>query len=289
MAQTRSPETSLQASRPRTNSVRLLMFENAPADARSNIRILKRAGYLLKSDVAGGLTAFGDYLRRADYDLVLSGHEVGNSIGLNALEILRASRHDVPFILVATALGEEMAVEYFRRGATNYVRKDRLNQLPSAVEEALRSLAYRKQSMTLQQQILGAKREWELTFDAVPDPVLVIGEDCRIQKANRATSRVFGLPFEQIIGRPCYEVVHGKSDPLPTCPHQSLLRTGQDSPGDIEDLASARYFSPRPVLCEIRTGNFMAVYMFCMMLPSESEQRALFDCRGSRWKTCTMP
>ena len=188
------------------------------------------------------MTAFGDYLRRADYDLVLSGHEVGNSIGLNALEILRASRHDVPFILVATALGEEMAVEYFRRGATNYVRKDRLNQLPSAVEEALRSLAYRKQSMTLQQQILGAKREWELTFDAVPDPVLVIGEDCRIQKANRATSRVFGLPFEQIIGRPCYEVVHGRSDPLPTCPHQSLLRTGQDSPGDIEEPRLGKIF-----------------------------------------------
>ncbi len=163
-------------------------------------------------------------------------------VGMVALETLRASRPEIPFIAVTAALGDEAAVEYIKRGAADYVLKHRLDRLPAAVGRALRELAHQKEAARLQQQILGAKREWERTFDSVPDPMLIIGEDCRILRANDATRKVFGLTFDQIIGRPCYEVLHGRTDPLPTCPHQCLLITGQNGAGDIEEPRLGKVF-----------------------------------------------
>jgi two-component system cell cycle sensor histidine kinase/response regulator CckA len=90
-----------------------------------------------------------------------------------------------------------------------------------------------------------ANREWELTFDAVPDAILVIDEDHNVARANRAATEVLERSFADLIGRPCHEVVHGRDTPLPSCPHQRLLATGQPECGDVEETRLGRTFHSR--------------------------------------------
>jgi PAS domain S-box-containing protein len=133
-------------------------------------------------------------------------------------------------------------VECIKQGAADYVLKDRLHRLPVAVEGALRDKAQGQEAARLQEQIRRAKKEWEQTVDTVPDPVLVLDEQFRIKRANRATARVLGLEFSQLIGQPCYQAVHGRAEPMPECPFQRMLLTGKEHRCDIEEPRLGKVF-----------------------------------------------
>jgi PAS domain S-box-containing protein len=230
---------ALDSNRP----LRLLIVEDSPADAELILAALKHAGTIVSCFyVVDSPALFRKHLNEADFDVILTDHNLITWTGKDSLEILQHSGKDIPLIVVTGSLGDEAAVEYIKCGAADYVLKEHLGRLPTAIGHALQAKAMRDQAAHLQAQILRAKRQWELTFDTVPDPVFVIGEDCRILRANRAASKVFGLAFDAIVGKHCYEVIHGTNDPLPTCPHQSLRETGQNSHGDIEDLRLGKVF-----------------------------------------------
>ncbi len=60
--------------------------------------------------------------------------------------------------------------------------------------------------------------EWERTFDAARDPIMVLDGDFKILQANLATSRFLGKPLAEVIGGTCWQVVHGTNGPCPECP-----------------------------------------------------------------------
>ncbi len=66
-----------------------------------------------------------------------------------------------------------------------------------------------------------ASREWQTTFDSVSDVIWLLDNSFRIQRCNRATERIFGEAPEKLIGRRCWEIVHGTREPIAECP---LLR-----------------------------------------------------------------
>jgi PAS domain S-box-containing protein len=75
--------------------------------------------------------------------------------------------------------------------------------------------------------ILGAKEEWERTFDAVPDLIAILDDKFRIVKTNRAMAETLGLTPDEAVGLLCYKKVHGTTEPPPFCPHAKLLLDGQ--------------------------------------------------------------
>ncbi len=223
-------------------ALRVLVVEDTPADAELLIGVLKQAGYSLTFDAVDSPPLLGERLSQTDYDLVLSGHNLREGTGLDALQVLRESGKNVPFVVVTGSLGDEAAVEYIKQGASEYVLKHRLQSLPATVGQVLQEKAHREEAARLQEVILSAKEDWELTFDTVPDSVLLLDVECRVRRANRATARLLGRELSEIIGRPCYEVLHGQVEPRPDCPHQRLLATGEAQRGDIEEPYLGRSF-----------------------------------------------
>ncbi len=237
-AQPRTPSAS-------RSLVRLLIVEDKAADVELIVATLKRAGYSLSFDVVNSPTVFRQRLERAEYDLILCNHDLGTWVGMEALEMLERSGKDIPFIVVTGSLSDEAAVTYIKEGAADYVPKHRLERLPVAVSRALQDKAHREEAARLQEAILSAKREWELTFDTVPDPVLLLDEQCQVQRANRAATAVLGLEFHQLLDKPCWEVLHGLSAPRADCPHYQQRESGKTEQGDIEDSRLGKVFHVR--------------------------------------------
>ena len=73
------------------------------------------------------------------------------------------------------------------------------------------------------QAIKQARDEWQLTFDAVPDMIVILDDERKIIRANKAMIDRVGVPATEIIGRRCHEIIHGTDSPPSYCPFTLLL------------------------------------------------------------------
>jgi PAS domain S-box-containing protein len=84
--------------------------------------------------------------------------------------------------------------------------------------------------------VLRAKEEWEKTFDAVPDLIIILDEQHRIVRANKAMAAALGLTPEAMVGQKCYEHMHHSSAPPHFCPHAKLLKDGREHIAEVQEL-----------------------------------------------------
>jgi PAS domain S-box-containing protein len=94
-------------------------------------------GLSLTFQRASNRQEFEAALRRGEIDLVLANHSVSGYDGFSALESARLRVPLAPYIVVCGDIGEDRAVECIRRGASDFVHKDRLERLPAAILRAI--------------------------------------------------------------------------------------------------------------------------------------------------------
>jgi signal transduction histidine kinase len=96
-----------------------------------------RSGQAFKFERAANRAEFEAALGRGDIDLILADHCVPGFEGMAALEAAQIRQPNVPYIIVSGPIGEDRAVECLKRGARDFVHKERLERLPAAILEAL--------------------------------------------------------------------------------------------------------------------------------------------------------
>jgi two-component system cell cycle sensor histidine kinase/response regulator CckA len=132
--------------------LRVLILEDSPADVELCLRQLEKDGLHIDPTVVANLANFEQSVAERSYDLVLSDFRLPQGNGLDALKFLRASKRNIPFILVTGSLGEELAVKCLREGAADYVLKDGLMRLPVAVRRVLKEMRFREEQNRLEEQ-----------------------------------------------------------------------------------------------------------------------------------------
>lgn len=118
--------------------LRILHLEDDPADALLVRETLEAEGVacrLTRVDTEAGFVAS---LAGDEFDLILADYTLPSFDGLYALKLARQARSHVPFIFVSGTLGEDVAIDALKIGATDYVFKTRLSRLVPAVRRALR-------------------------------------------------------------------------------------------------------------------------------------------------------
>ena len=124
--------------------LRALLLEDNLRDAELCIHELRNAGFDPQVDAVDSQEAFTTKLQSQSYDVILSDFRVPGWNGAEAFRLLQRSGKDIPFILVTATLGEEAAVELIKEGVTDYILKDRLARLPTAVRRALEEQSTRE-------------------------------------------------------------------------------------------------------------------------------------------------
>ena len=115
----------------------VLCLEDSPRDAEIMRELLTDAGYDLNMDCTAVEKEFVSFLRSHKYDIILSDFKLPGFDGFTALRWSVEICPDVPFICISGTVGEETAVELLKKGAVDYILKDRLVRLPSAIQRAL--------------------------------------------------------------------------------------------------------------------------------------------------------
>jgi DNA-binding NtrC family response regulator len=135
-----SPGTALETEVSPAPEVKLraLLVEDNDLDAALVLRALHKDGFDVTADVVQDEAEFTRALRAHPPEVVLSDYNLPNWRGMDALKTLRGEGLDIPLILVSGSLGDVMAVECIKQGATDYVLKDGLARLPEVIRRALR-------------------------------------------------------------------------------------------------------------------------------------------------------
>ncbi len=129
--------------------LRILSLEDDPNDAELIQELFDAEGISCQLSRVDSEPAFSASLAQGDIDLILADYTLPTFDGLSALKLAISVRPEVPFIFVTGTLGEEVAIEALKVGATDYVLKTRLFRLVPSALRALREakeIAERKQT-----------------------------------------------------------------------------------------------------------------------------------------------
>jgi PAS domain S-box-containing protein len=109
-----------------------------------------------------------------------------------------------------------------------------------------------KTDLTLEEKenILHAKQEWEHTFDAVSDLIFITDADHTIVRVNRTLAERCGLTPRELVGRKCFDVMHGVNSTPGNCLFAKALKCGkpQTSEFDIEKFHGTFEVTMSPIL-----------------------------------------
>jgi len=141
--------------------LRILHLEDNPYDATLIQQSLKADGIFSEVLRVDSRADFVKALEKGRFDLILSDYTIPSFDGLSALGLAIQARSDLPFIFVSGTLGEDVAIESLKQGATDYVLKDRLGRLGSSVRRALHEVEERNERRRAEEEIRKLSEELE--------------------------------------------------------------------------------------------------------------------------------
>ncbi|PSB19166.1 PAS domain S-box protein [Phormidesmis priestleyi ULC007] len=190
------------------STLRFLLLEDNPLDAEMVQTLLLNSAIdfeLLRVETRADFVAA---LETDEFDLILADYALPNFDGISALEIACNLRPDIPFIFVSANLGEELAIETLKRGAIDYVLKQRLGRLVPCVDRALQEAKERREL----KQTEAALRQNEAHLRAVAanlpnGAVFLVDHDLRYLLAEGDALQSAGMTSEDLVGKTLWEAL----------------------------------------------------------------------------------
>ncbi len=143
-------------------------------------------------------------LERGGFDLILSDYTLPGFDGLGALAMARTSCPSTPFLFLSGTIGEERAVEALKRGAADYIIKDRPTRLVPAIRQAFALIDEadrRRRSEEALRQNEARLREQASLLDKARDAIVATDLEHRIAYWNASAERLYGWKAVEVYGR----------------------------------------------------------------------------------------
>ncbi|MDD5711749.1 MAG: PAS domain-containing protein [Smithellaceae bacterium] len=94
--------------------------------------------------------------------------------------------------------------------------------------------------------------DFKAIFNAISDQLVIVDKDFKIVRMNRILRNILGLKQNELLGKYCYEIIHGRKDPLPNCPHRQAMECVRSVTGDFWEPYQKRFLriSASPIFSE---------------------------------------
>ncbi len=271
--------------------LRILMLEDNPADAELNEEHLIDAGFSL---ICHRVETERDYtaaLESFQPDVILADYRLPQFDGLAALCLAREKYPFIPFIIVTGALDDEAAVNLLKSGASDYILKQKLTRLGSAVanalemkkakeeraraEEALRESHQElegrvrertKELSRLNEELRRNEYELRTLVDNSPDLLFRFDRNMRYAYVNPAYERVTGILKEHFTGKTNAELgMPSEQGLLWDEAVRKVIETGRETSMEFtfSTLFGTRYFSGRVIPEFSKSGQVESVLVIC--------------------------
>ncbi|HEY9248668.1 MAG TPA: PAS domain S-box protein, partial [Rariglobus sp.] len=180
-------------------TLKILFAEDNPLDADLVLRQLRRDGFTVEATRVDTEEAFAAGIHDG-LDLILSDYDLGSFNGLRALEILKERQCDVPFILVSGTIGEDLAVEAIKLGAYDYLLKDRLARLGTAVTQAIMEGRLRRERRQAETALALSESRYRMLVEQASDGIFTVSNEGRYTDVNARGLEMLHYGREEFLG-----------------------------------------------------------------------------------------
>lgn len=181
-------------------SLRVLILEDDLMDADLMVLKLKSAGFDPNWNRVETEAEFRNALN-SQLDVILSDYTLPQFDAPGALDLLKASGIDVPFIVVTGSITDTMAVQCMKQGASDYLLKDRLERLGQAVTRALEERELRKAKRVADCALEESEQKYRTLVTRMPAMVIEHEPGGKLLFLNEAVTRTLGYEGHELIGR----------------------------------------------------------------------------------------
>ncbi|SPE61511.1 hypothetical protein SBV1_720004 [Verrucomicrobia bacterium] len=180
--------------------LQVLIVEDSENDALLLELELQQAGYQPVCERVETAEAMTAALARQKWDLIVADYVMPRFNGLAALSLVKEQGFDLPFIIVSGHITDDTAVAAMKAGAHDYVMKDNLARLGSAVQRELREAEGRRERRRVEEKLNLERSFREAIENSVPSGIAAVDLDGRQTYVNPAFCRMVGWSEAELVG-----------------------------------------------------------------------------------------
>lgn len=166
--------------------IKILLLEDNPDDARLISDVLKKENLQFELTLVDTKAQYVQKLTESPPEIILSDHSLPSFNSTEALELVKKTGLKIPFILVTGAVSEEFAVMIMKSGADDYVFKDRLQRLPSAILSALYKFRSDKLHKEAERKIKENEIKYTSLIQHLPANIALLNREGTIVDVNNS-------------------------------------------------------------------------------------------------------
>lgn len=176
-------------------SLKILIVEDNQLDQMLVERALSRSDLNYISIAIDNRTAFLDALENFNPSIILCDYSIPQFGALSALDILNEKKLTIPLIIVTGTLSDEMAVECLKKGAVDYVIKDKIVRLPSAIKIAIDLKKSEQERLIAEERLRQNEKQLKAITDILPATLVYITPDLKFTFSNKVSFEWFHKPL----------------------------------------------------------------------------------------------
>lgn len=185
---------------------RILILDDDPSDAELACIALRHLDDI-ECICVRTFEEFKDKIKEFEFSAVLSDYNLSGILGTDVLEFVKHAYPDIPFIMVSGALGEQMAVDILKQGATDYVLKNNLNKLPLALNRALTERANKKAEEEANRKLKESEEKYKTVVDDQTEYIVRWKPDGKILFANKSYLEFVELSEKELLKKNYFTLI----------------------------------------------------------------------------------
>ncbi|MDF3077670.1 MAG: hypothetical protein K0S09_1559 [Sphingobacteriaceae bacterium] len=188
--------------------LKILHLEDSSSDAELVHRVLKKADFHFERLLVDSEVKFVSALDEFRPDVILSDHSLPSFNSHEALAIFRERKLKIPFILITSNVSEEFAVDVIKKGADDYILKDRLGRLPSAIQNALEKYQLELEKQSYLYELIKNERHYRALIENGADVLVVLTANGKPKYVSPSITQVLGFTEHEALNLNLFDVLH---------------------------------------------------------------------------------